>query len=339
LADSSFRGRCVSALLLFGLILFQTAPIFGFTVFEGKKLEVDTNLIMGMDYRYEMDYFPGRSGFRITDARVDTRAVYQENLIFTLKFDIADISTDKVEILKTVTMQYCFIDPFRLKAGYGKIPFGEEYSRGVVSRPNIYHSEASDLMVPGRSVGLTFSGKNLPGNIGYKTGFYNGTTNSWEKNESALHIATANIFFKNDFNNNTIKSGYNILYSMDESFGHGVYVDFNHEFKKNLALNLFSEYMEQRYYNYHWNHSVFTVLSMRIKNVEPLLYFDYYNDNVGYDGKEDKMIPGLGFNSYFIKDKIQLKTDIRTEYLNSYPTGYNSKFYNTKLTVKLILEL
>ncbi|MDC7234679.1 MAG: hypothetical protein PQJ58_15715 [Spirochaetales bacterium] len=330
----TFRLPGLPYLALF-LLLLSAAPSYAFNVYEGGKLKVQSNLIMGMDYRYQADYFPGRSGFRITDARFNTEARYLDKLRLTLKLDFADLTEEEINVLKTAQMEYRFSDPLRLSGGYGKIPFGQEYSRGLTSRPNIYHSEASALIAPGRSVGLNLSGKRILGHFCYDAGFYNGTTDRWDKNESGLHMGAANLYYQKG----SFKGGYNLLYSLDETFAQGVYVDLNHQINKKLTLKVFSEYMEQRYFNYHWNHSVFTLFALRINSIEPLLYFDYYNDNVGYDGEEDKLIPGIGFNAYFLKDKVQLKTDLRTEYLYSTPTFHNQKFYNSKLTVKLVVSL
>lgn len=292
------------------------------------------NLIIGSSFKYEADSFPGRAGFELTEAEIKTSGAYQEKLNYSISLDLSELIGDD-PALKNAYIQYNFADPFRIRAGQSKIPFGQEYSLGVSDRVYISHSEGSKLIVPDRSVGTIISGKKIFNSFGYKIGIHNSSTYEEEENVSGHIVFSGNLFY----NNKGIKTGYELLYSSDETFSHGAYLQLNLPLKEHINLFFLGEYLEQRYFNYHWNHSLYTAASLRVNGWEPVIYFDYYDDNVGYDGVEDKLIPGLGFNVYFLNDKLRLMCDLRTEYLYSQPNDYTHKLHNHSLTVKLVLEI
>ncbi|MCP4177192.1 MAG: hypothetical protein GY756_05440 [bacterium] len=321
------------------LILAFIFPITlsAFELYEGKKIDVEMNLLVGFDYSYKMTYPPGDSGFKLNNTKLKLETEYLDKYKAVISTDLADIDNEAetLALLKDSYIQIKLHDYFKIRTGQFKIPFGEEYSRGAASRPNIYHSEASDLIVPGRSLGVSLSGKNIFDYLGYELGFFNSTGIEFQENESGHHIFSGQISFKNDF----LNSGYNIEYSTDETFAQGGFISLNLDFSENVHFLLFTEYIEQRYFNYHWNNSIYSLIALRIKSVEPLVYFDYYNNKVGYDGVEDKWIIGIGTNKYFLNDKLRMMIDYHTEYHYSMATANNLKFYNHKLTIKMMMEL
>lgn len=327
----------ISIYILLMFLLGSLSPISAFDLYESKKLDIKLGILLGIDYSYEATLLPGRGGFELTDSRVKLEGEYLDKLKLSLSVDFSEFEVDSehINLLKNAYIQYNFADPFRLRAGRFDIPFGEEASHGTGSRANIYHSEASALIAPGRAIGLRVSGKEIFDLFSYSLGAFNGSGSLFQENETGHHIFTGQVNFEKDF----FQAGYNILYSTDENFSQGLFIDFNFDIKENITLNFFSEYLEQRYFNYHWNHSVFTLLSLRVNAVQPLIYFDYFNDNVGHDGVEDKWTAGLGFNAFFLNDKLKLMVDLHTNYLFSLENGVNNKFYDNKLTLKMIMEL
>lgn len=327
-----------TAILIFAIFepIF-TFSLFSFELYDGKKLQVDMTLILGVDYSYKATLLPGIGGFELTNSQIKIEGEYLENLEFSFSGDFSDteIESEQVHFLKNAYLQYNFFYFLRLRTGRFDIPFGGEADLGIGSRPYIYHSEASKLITPGRSIGVSLSGKKIFDYFGYKVGFFNSSGDLFTENVTGHHIFTGLITFKKGI----FEAGYNILYSTDETFSQGVFIDINALLRENITFRFFTEYLEQRYFNYHWNHSVYSFASLRVNSFEPVLYFDYYNDRVGYDGVEDKWIPGIGFNVYFLNDKLKLMTDLHTNYLYSLEDGYNLKFYDHKLTIKLILEI
>ena len=323
--------------LLLILFLITASFLSAAELHRGENLSIDTSFTLGTAYKYEADFFPGRSGFLLTDAGWKTSGTYREKLKFSLNLELSEANTDDGEFLKNAYIQYDFFDPLRLRVGQSKTPFGYSYSQSSNERPNIYHSLGSKYIAPGRAVGIRLSGKKIGPGFSYALGFYNLSPITEDKNVSGHHRGVGNF----EYSSRGLTAGYNIYFGTDEMFAHGLYISWEKSFgeEKNKTLRLLSEYMEQRYYNYHWNHSSYTLAAFRINNIEPLIYFDYFNDNIGYDGEHDIINPGIGFNAYFMKDRMQLKTDIQTQYLYSYPEWDNMKFFNTQLTIKLLVVL
>ncbi len=318
-------------------VILSPIALYSFELLDGKKLDVNLDLLIGFDYSYRMTFPPGLGGFELNIAKIKLDAEYLDKYKTVLSTDFADIDKDAetMALLKDAYIQLKLHEYFKIRTGQFKVPFGEEYSRGSTSRPNIYHSEASNLIVPGRSLGLSFSGKNIFSYLGYDLGIFNSYGTGFQKNETGHHIFTGQINFKINF----LKSGYNIEYSTDETFAHGGFLSLDFDFSENVHFHLFTEYIEQRYFNYHWNNSFYSLVALKIHSFEPLIYFDYYDDMVGYDGVEDKWIIGTGTNKYFLNDKLRLMLDYHTEYHYSQKAGNNLKFYNHKITLKTMMEL
>lgn len=329
------KVKIVSMVFLF--FTGMTFSLFPFDIYKSKMLDVEMDLLLGVDYSYEATLLPGRGGFELTNSKIRFEGEFLDNLKFTISADLSDseVKRDNLQFLRDAYGQYNFFDALRLRAGRFEIPFGEENSLGTMSRPNMYHSEASDLIAPGRSVGIRLSGKKIFNDFSYSLGAYNSSGTLYVENETGHHIFTGQL----KYNRDVFSTGYGILYSTDEVFSQGLFVDFNVDLKENVTFRFFSEYIEQRYYHYHWNHSLFTSVALRLNNIEPLIYFDYFNDRVGYDGDEDKWVAGLGFNTYFLNDNLKLMVDLHTNYYYSLENLANLKFYDHKLTVKLILGL
>lgn len=323
--------------LLVLILCLMTVNIHSFDIYDGKKIDVEMSLLLGLSAYYEGSLFPGIGGFELTNGQIALDGDYKDNLAFSLSVDLADleIDDDEISFLENAYFQYGFHDFFAIRLGRFKVPFGEEITMGAAERPYIYHSEISDLIAPGRSVGLRFSGKNIFKNFYYKAGVFNDSGTDDLENSTGQILFSALVGYEYKF----FETAYNFYYSTDETLAQGLFVNFTFLLKENLELRFFCEYNEQRYYNYYWNHGVFSFLSLRFGDNETVLYFDYFNEDIGSDGDEDKIIPGLGYNRYFLKDKLKLMVDLHSEYLFSLQEGYNGKWYNHKVTIKMILEI
>jgi hypothetical protein len=311
-------------------------PLWAFEIYDGKKVEVEMELLLGFEAYYKATLLPGIGGFELSNCQIKLEGEYLDKHEFVISSDLSEIEIDDetLSFLKDAYTQHNIHDFFRIRAGKQKVPFGEEISMGTTSRQYISHSEGSDLIAPGRSLGLSFSGDDILTYFGYETGLFNDSGEDLLDNDTGNLMFTGQVNFEYKF----LETTYSILYSTEETFAHGISVDLNFNLKDNVELRVFSEFLEQRYYNYYWNHSLFTFAALRINSIEPVLYLDYYNEYVGGDGSEDKLIPGIGFNKYF-NNRIKLMIDLHTNYYYSLEDLYNDKFYDSKVTIKLIMEL
>lgn len=311
--------------------------IFAFKIYDGKNLKVKMTALLGSDYSYETSLLLGRSGFELTNSKLELEGHYLKNLNFTLSTDFSEkeIDSGNIKILKDAFIEYKFHIFFKLRAGRFKIPFGKEISLGSSKRPYIYRPESSKKISPGYSDGFVLSGKKIFSLFQYKMGFFNSSGSLSQKNITGHHLFISSLSFKKEF----FSAGYSFLLETNETLSHGAFIHYNKIFTNRLKLRIFIEFLEKRHYNYHWNHSFFSFSSLRFKSAEPVIYFNYFNHKVSYDGSEDKWTGGLGFNYYFLKDKLRLMLDIHTNYHPSLEDGYNLKFYNSKITLKLLLVL
>lgn len=335
-SDNGFMSSKI-LILFISITLVICIPLNSFELYDGKKIELEMNLLLGMNLSYTATLLPGIGGFEITDGKISFEGEILDKAGFKVSVDLSKISqdSDELQILNDIYGKYDFSDFFRIAAGRFKVPFGRESLMGAASRPNIYHSEGTREISPGRSVGLNFDGKKIFRYFGYNLGFFNESDDFSLENDTGHFLLTGLIFFKND----VVRTGYNVSYTTSESFSQGFFADFGIPLGNDKNLRIFCEYLEQRFFNYHWNHSAFALISYRSANIEPLIYFDYFNERVGFDGDDDKWIAGLGFNSYFLKDKLRLMVDLHTNYYYSLQNSFNLKFYDNKLTIKLLLDI
>lgn len=319
------------------LILLNSYSLFSAEIYDSKKLQLDLNFLLGMEGYFQTTLLQGRGGFDLTEGKISFEGELLDKMDFKVSVDLTDIDggSDDIPFLKDVYGRYDFHDFARLKGGRFELPFGRENGKGTASRPNMFHSEGSDLIVPERSIGLSLDGKNIFEYFGYSVSATNAAGSPLIDEETGHFLFSGSLFFKNDF----LKAGYNTFISTEEKFAQGIYTDFSFELSDKLQLGILCEYLEERFFNYHWNHSLYALLSLRSGSVEPLFYFDYFNDKVGYDGEEDKWKAGLGSNFYFLDDRLKFMIDLHTNYLFSLQESFNKKFYDNRLTLKLILEI
>ncbi|MDC7219963.1 MAG: porin [Spirochaetales bacterium] len=310
-----------------------------FEIESGKHIEFDQELVLGTSLTYEATDFPGRGGFTLTDLDIKMSGTYEEDLEFNLSLDLSELNSseeDEGAVLKNAYIQYNQSDLLRYRVGQAKLPFGMEYEMSSTERPQLYHSQGSDLIAPGRALGFTLLGKEIWKTLSYKAGLYNFTSSDDSYENDSGHIRAAGTI-KWDYEDWEV--AYEISGSTAETFAHGVGVKWDHKFSSRNRLTIFMELMEQRYYNYYWNNSLYSCISFRHKRIEPYIYFDYFNEDIDEDGENDIIIPGLGFNAYLIDDKLQIRSELHSEYIYSYPTLNNYKFYDTQLSVNCVVIL
>lgn len=336
-SDNTAMKRILQLNMFLLILLYSGNTLFSVELHDGKKIKLELDLLLGMEGYFQTTLLLGKGGFDLTEGKVALKGELFDNLDFKVSADMTDIDggSEDIPFLKDLYGRYEFHDYARIKAGRFELPFGQESLKGLGSRPNIYHSEAADLIVPERSIGLALEGKKILDYWGYSLSACNASGSPLIDEETGHFLFTGALFFKNDF----VKTGYNAYFSTDENFSQGIYTDFSFQLSETTELDLLIEYLEKRFYNYHWNHALYALISLRTGSVEPLLYFDYYNDKVGYDGVDDKWKAGLGCNFYFLQDRLKLMVDLHTNYLYSLQESFNKKFYDNRLTLKLVLEI
>ena len=318
------------------LIIFFSNSLFSFPVYKGKEISVNMNMLLGIDFFYKLTKPPGLGGFRISNSKIKIDAKYLKKIKAKISFDFSKIDKKKfhMNLLKKAFLQYDFNNFFKVRTGKFKAPFGKEISQGIKKRHYIYHSQSSKA-VPGYSLGLQFSGENIFKYLSYKVGFLNLNNKEFVEEINGNFTLCGNFQF--DFR--YFNLGYQYLADTAERFSQGVFFLHRMKFRKDFYYNFFFEFIEERYFNYYWNNSFFSNLSLRVKSFEPLLYLDFFNNKVGFDGLKDNFIFGIGFNSYFLKDKLKIMIDIHTNYLYSLKNVENLKFYDNKITIKILMEL
>jgi hypothetical protein len=319
------------------LFLLPLIALNAFDIKSGKHVSCDLDMVLGTAFIYEATDYPGRGGFTLTDADIKLSGSYDDNLKYSLSLDLSEINSEDYDsVLKNAYFQYNLIDSFRIRLGQSKVPFGIEYDMSSTERVQLYHSQGSDLIAPGRALGITFSGKKIFHHFSYEGGIYNFTSSDESYENDSGHLRASGTV-KYDYRNLTV--AYEISASTAETFAHGIGINWEHDLPFNHTIALFTEFIEQRYYNYYWNNSLYSCLSYRMNCFEPYIYCDYFDENMGNDGENDILIPGVGFNIYLIEEKLQIRTDLHTEYYYSYPILTNDAFYNNQLTVKCLITL
>lgn len=287
------------------VVLVHLMPLYAFKIYDKNDLKVKVDTEFKTTYEYEACDFPGITGFQDPSAEVTLDMEYLDNLNLNFSYDFGS------EELNDAYMQYSFFDPLRIKVGKFKVHYGAEQISGL--RPQTIHSDASDNFTPGRSTGISIYGKNLFNFLDYNFAFTN-DYDSEEDNDTGQHVFT--LMVDKDISlgeSYKLTPGYNILYNTEETFSQGCFLELSHD--KDTKLHILLEYMEQRYYNFFWNRSVYLSSSYRFSLLEPFLHTEYYDDYVGEDTDDDAFTSGLGLNFYQLNDSIKFTLSYVNKYL------------------------
>lgn len=111
-------------------------------------------------------------GFELHDARL--RASGKIGIVFDWRVQAGwDPRRDAVELLDA-RLALPVAEAFRLEVGQFKAPFGKEALKGKGEIALVERSQASQLVAPGRQVGLQGTGEAFEGRFRYAAGLFNG---------------------------------------------------------------------------------------------------------------------------------------------------------------------
>jgi hypothetical protein len=290
-----------------------------------KKWDLDLGILLAPAYGFHYPSF--RNGFHFEKADIEFSSEYDNRIEFVINLDFQELyESQPARLIENLYLQYDFSKLFKIRAGQYKIPFGEEIARGITERPYLEHSLASTKLAPGRRQGVMILGKGLFSYLGYRAGIFNTSETDKPENETPYISTAGKLFFELDkFHGFSIKSGYSVYYSLDEIFAQSAFLDFSWQILKLHKLSLFTEYLEERFYHYYWNNSIFLCLSYRVANFEIYCSGEFYDENTGHMDKDDSFVLSSGINLYLLKD--HLKTSLGHKYLNEYQAGVEENWF------------
>ena len=77
-------NKKTTTLTLLIFMINLSFPVFGFELYDGKKVDIDMNILVGIDYSYVATLLPGRGGFELTNSRIKIEGDYLDNLKLSL---------------------------------------------------------------------------------------------------------------------------------------------------------------------------------------------------------------------------------------------------------------
>lgn len=320
------------------LLLLNSIFTYSVEVISTQDLSLDIGVEVKSGYKYQVTEYPGISSFNLysADLEIDSEVYNRLDLSLTLDFSEFDDGVLSSEVLKNAYSQYRFHNYFKLRFGQFKSGFGGEGSLGS-SVPHLKGSEATDNLAPGRVRGVQLSGSKILNTLSYKIGFFNSGDYTEKGNSDGHHIGTAKLEYKLKKKKcYEFKTGYSFAYGTHETLTQGLFILYKKRLGKDFRLYLFTEYMEQRFYNYYWNCSIFASTGLRFKDIELALNCEYYDDIIGHDGPKDKINPGTGVNFYAIDDNCMFRLHYEFDYLFSSPPNRTDRFADHEIS--LIME-
>lgn len=320
--------------IILTICFFSISTYSKINLHKSDKMTLSTTIDAALQLKG--DFQKEQAGFLIDDAEISLSATYKEKLkIYTsLDFSKPNSSSKSTysEPLEKVYIQIKKNEYFKFRAGQFKVPFGYENFLNSKERVTISHLQTTKQLSPDLDRGFMFFGKNILKFINYNIGIFNGVSVEQSLNNPSGLIAAKLSTSRGD--RLKLKAGYSsylriqIPYSGDNKyrFSEGVYFNFRFKISENLKWNLLAEYIEQlnfRNFNqstYNWKRGVLIINSMRFKNIEPSIYFDFYNDDTLLNDEQKRAFGG-GFNYHIFKDRIKIKLNLQYEEDN-----YNSSF-------------
>ena len=309
------------------LLTLVFSPISALKIYNKKDKKVDMDISVSTKYDYKASLFPGLSSFHEPKAKLKLTGEYLDNLKLFIYTDLND------EGVKAAYINYDFFKPLGLRVGKFKVHYGREKTESTAASID---SDASDNFTPGYSSGISLYGKDLLNIIDYNLSFTN-DYNSNSENETGQHTLT--LFFGKTFilgQQYELSPGYNVLYNTDETFSQSISIMLYP--KENIGSSILLEYMEQRYFNYYWNHSALLSSSYRFENMEPFVQFEYYDEYVGEKVDKDSFNSGIGVNIYSIDEHLKIKACYINRYgFSKVQTG--GSIFISRMDHKFSLEL
>lgn len=314
-------------LILLLFIIFPSLFCYSIEVIDSKEFKLDIEAEVKSGYKYQVTEFPGISSFELYSADLGLKSEVMDKLDLSLSLDFSEFEDGVLtsKVLKSAYSQYSFHDYFKIRLGQFKPGFGGE--NDLKKYPHLKSSEASKSLSVERSRGVQLSGSKILDSLSYKIGLFNSGDYTEEGNSDGHHFATAKVEYKlkkkKDYE---FKTGYSFYYGTHDTLKQSLFLLFSKNIKSDFKLFLFTEYMEQRYFHYHWDNSLFFSSGLRFKDLEGALYCEYYDENIGNDGEGDKINPGVGFNFYRMDDNSVFRIHYNFDYLYSIPPNRTDRF-------------
>ncbi len=159
--------------------------------------------------------FAGNNGFNISNMRISVSGKLDHHFGYFLQTNFI-----KSPAILDAKFQYQLSRGFNIDAGLFKAPFSKEFLTGATAIDMVNRSQVVSALVPGRQVGVQFSGWLSPQNsIQYSAGIFNGNGFAQNNNDNGNFLYAGRVtFFPNIFKseaNANVEIGVNAAYSVD----------------------------------------------------------------------------------------------------------------------------
>lgn len=315
-----------SKYLLLCIVILSVSNYAKITFYSTDKIKLSTSIDAALQVKGDTQ--KEQAAFIIDEAEISFETLYKEKFKTFISLDFSKPNSSSkstyTEPLDKLYLQINKNDYFKFRAGQFKVPFGYENFLNSQNRLIISHTQTTKKLSPDLDRGIMFFGKNILKYINYNVGIFNGVSVEQSLNNPSGLIACKLSTSRGE--KVKFKTGYStylriqIPYSGDNDyrFSEGIYFYFNFKFSDNIKLKLLTEYIEQLNFrnlnqsSYKWKRGVFIITGFRIKNIEPSLFFDIYNDDTLLE-TEQKRVMGGGFNYHLFNNKIKLKLNLQYE--------------------------
>ncbi|MBN1647468.1 MAG: hypothetical protein JW874_05495 [Spirochaetales bacterium] len=259
--------------------------------------------------------------FLLDAASVSTEGEYRKKLLFSLETDLAGLLDNEdpslSEVLESCYFQYKFMKELKLRLGLFTVPVSEELFLGLNERPSIDHSSAIKNLAPGSNIGIMVHGKDIINLFGYDLGLFNSLPPDQIMDaQSDLALAGKAYIKAEPFSRLSVKAGYSAYYSFSEIFAHSVFADLYFTVNEHNSIHLFSEYLEQRYYNYYWNNAFTAFIAWRCRFFEAYFRSELFDRNTAEAHSDDRILLSPGLNFYTCDDHMRFGIQYTAERKN-----------------------
>ena len=171
-------------------------------------------------------------GFEVHDARVGASG--RIGIVFDYRVQAEwDPRRDEVRLLDAI-LTLPVADPLRIELGQLKAPFGKEALKEKGAITFVDRSQASQLLAPGRQVGVRAAGEALEGRLRYAGGLFNGNGRTLENDDSrflyAGRVEYNNVGAAEFYDELVVEVGANLAFSRDSA------VDLGAELRREVEL-------------------------------------------------------------------------------------------------------
>lgn len=294
--------------------------------YKSDNIKLSTSIDAALQIKGDIQKEQG--GFLIDEAEISLSALYKNKFKAHISLDFSKPNSSSkntyTEPLDKIYLQLKRNNYLKFRAGQFKVPFGYENFLSSKERSTISHIQTTKKLSPDLDRGFMFFGNNILKYINYNIGIFNGVSVEQSLNSPSGLIAARLYTSRGEKIN--LKAGYStylriqIPYSGDNEyrFSEGLYFKLKLKISEKTNWQFLTEYMEQLNFNnlnqnsYRWKRGVLIVTSIKIKNTEPTLFMDIYNDDTMIETAEKRVLGG-GVNYHIIKNKVILKFNLQFE--------------------------